>query len=102
MQPDAQDESDPRDDGSLALYSVVASGAGRLDVDQLDELGDAFALTDDHVLVRTQLGRSRLYHSVKWMLPDGTPVFAAELADDPKMKGQAPGAVAWVRDRPDP
>lgn len=49
-------------------------------------------------LVDTEATRSRLYHDVKHQLPTDTPLLVAPLADAPKFKGMASGALAWVRD----
>ena len=52
-------------------------------------------------LVRSALTRSKLYHRIKWQLPEGTPLACAPLGDDPagwpKFKGMEPGALGWLR-----
>ncbi len=42
---------------------------------------------------------SRVYHEVKWLLPDGCPLTAVPVGSRPKSRGLAPGSVAWLRDR---
>jgi len=41
---------------------------------------------------------SRVYHEVKWLLPDGCALTAAPLAGVPKARGLASGTVSWLRD----
>jgi hypothetical protein len=71
----------------------------------LDLYGDAHPLAEGLWLVRSGLTRSKLYHRIKWQLPDGTALACAPLADAPegwpKFKGMAPGALAWLRSGPD-
>jgi hypothetical protein len=43
--------------------------------------------------------RSRVYHDLKYAVPEGRAVLVAPLAEAPKFKGMAPGALAWVRGR---
>ena len=63
---------------------------------------DAVELRPGLWLIRSERTRSRLYHAIKRQLPDGTPLLVAELAGDPKFKGMAPGALAWLRHGPGP
>lgn len=67
----------------------------------LDMHGDAHPLAEGLWLVRSPLTRSKLYHRIKWQLPEGTPLACAPLADDPsgwpKFRGLASGALAWLR-----
>jgi hypothetical protein len=53
--------------------------------------GLAFVDSDQH--------RSAVYHALKDHLPTDTPLLVAELAEVPKLKGMAPGALAWARTR---
>ena len=52
-------------------------------------------------LIRSPLTRSKLYHRIKWQLPEGTALLCAPLGDDPdgwpKFKGMDAGALAWLR-----
>jgi hypothetical protein len=63
--------------------------------------GDAHPLAPGLWLVRSDLTRSRLYHRIKWQLPEGTALLCAPLADDPagwpKFKGLEDGALKWSR-----
>ena len=61
---------------------------------------EAIELADGVYLALTDLSRSRLYHRVKHQLPAGTALLVAPLADAPKFKGMAKGALAWIRERP--
>jgi hypothetical protein len=60
---------------------------------------DRFELRPGLVLVDSALTRSKLYHRIKWALPAGTALLVAPLAEAPKFKGMAAGALAWVRAR---
>jgi len=42
---------------------------------------------------------SRVYHELKWSLPDDSPLFVVPLAERPKLKGLAGGTQTWLRDR---
>ena len=42
---------------------------------------------------------SRVYHELKWSLPDDSPLLVVPLAERPKLKGLAPGTQTWLRDR---
>lgn len=42
---------------------------------------------------------SRVYHELKWSLPEETALVVAPLAERPKLKGLAPGTTTWLRDR---
>lgn len=42
---------------------------------------------------------SRVYHELKWSLPDDCPLLVAPLAERPKLKGLAAGTQTWLRDR---
>lgn len=76
----------------------------RADVDlrEVLEVGagdDGFELLAGLLLVDSPLGRSPLYHRVKDLQPAGEPLLVAPLDEAPKLKGMAPGAVAWLRAR---
>ena len=53
--------------------------------------GLAFVDSDDTL--------SRVYHGLKWSLPDGTSLLVAPVASTPKLKGLAPGTQTWLRAR---
>jgi hypothetical protein len=63
--------------------------------------GDAHPLNDMMWLVRSELTLSKLYHAVKWQLPEGIALMVAPLEDRPggwpKFKNMEPGALAWLR-----
>lgn len=42
---------------------------------------------------------SRVYHALKWSLPDGVALIVAPVAELPKAKGLAPGTNSWLRAR---
>jgi hypothetical protein len=54
----------------------------------------------DHLLfVDSDHSRSAVYHALKDHLPRGAPLLVAACDEIPKLKGMAPGALAWARDR---
>lgn len=57
---------------------------------------DAFVLRDGLTLIDSPHSRSEVYHAVKHLVPEGTALVVAPLADDPKFKGMASGARAWL------
>ena len=67
----------------------------------LDLHGDGHPLAQGLWLVRSALTRSKLYHRIKWQLPEGTALLCAPLADEPegwpKFKGMEAGALAWLK-----
>lgn len=67
------------------------------DLDDLEVEGAVFALDARVWLIETRLTRSRLYHQLKWSLPVGAALLVAPLADAPKFKGMAPGAMKAAR-----
>lgn len=50
-------------------------------------------------LVDSEESLSRVYHQVKWSLPEGTPLLATALTTRPKLKGLLPGTQSWLWDR---
>ena len=53
--------------------------------------GVAFLDSDDTL--------SRVYHELKWSLPEGSSLLVVPLQEAPKAKGLAPGTQSWLRDR---
>ena len=51
------------------------------------------------LLVSSTETLSRVYHELKWALPEGAPLLVGPLTDRPKLKGLRPGTQAWLRDR---
>jgi hypothetical protein len=51
------------------------------------------------LLVSSTESLSRVYHELKWALPEGASLFVTPLAGRPKLKGLRPGTQAWLRDR---
>lgn len=54
---------------------------------------------DGLLLVESQDTLSRVYHELKWSLPDDSPLLVVPLAGRPKLKGLAAGTQSWLRDR---
>jgi hypothetical protein len=42
---------------------------------------------------------SRVFHELKWSLPDGTSLAVAPVSSVPKIRGLAPGTQTWLRER---
>ncbi|MEC9067729.1 MAG: hypothetical protein VX569_10670 [Pseudomonadota bacterium] len=86
-------------DGPARLYLLWIDPTAQGEA--IDLNGDGHPLADGLWLVRSALDRSRLYHRIKWQLPEGAALLLAPLADRrdgwPKFKGLAPGALAWLR-----
>ena len=61
-------------------HEIVVAGPGLLFVDSPDTL-------------------SRVYHELKWSLPDGSALVVAPVAGTPKLRGLAPGTQTWLRER---
>lgn len=57
------------------------------------------ALADGLALVESDAGLSRVYHELKWSLPEGTALLVAPLPARPKLKGLPAGTTTWLRDR---
>lgn len=51
------------------------------------------------LLVETDDTLSRVYHELKWLLPDDCPLLVAPIAERPKARGVASGTVTWLRRR---
>jgi hypothetical protein len=56
-------------------------------------------LADDLALVESDAGLSRVYHEIKWSLPDGAALLVVPMAERPKLKGLPTGTTTWLRDR---
>ncbi|GAA4715095.1 hypothetical protein GCM10023349_38100 [Nocardioides conyzicola] len=54
------------------------------------------------LLIESDESLSRVYHEVKWLLPDGCALLVAPLAERPKARGVAAGTVSWLRRLPLP
>ena len=78
------------------LFLLVIPDADRVP-DRLDLVGDGRKLAPGIFCIASELSRSKLYHRIKWQLPDDTGLLLAPLADAPKFKGMEPGALAWLR-----
>lgn len=54
---------------------------------------------DGLALVSSADTLSRVYHELKWALPEDTALIVSPLASRPKLKGLPPGTLSWLRDR---
>lgn len=57
------------------------------------------ALADDLTLVESTETLSRVYHELKWSLPEGAALMVSPLTSRPKLKGLPAGTTTWLRDR---
>lgn len=80
------------------LYLVVIGREGERPEADLSRLGDAMEVQEGVHLLRTDAERSPAYHEIKRALPDGTALLVAPVDGEPKFKGQAEGALAWLRE----
>lgn len=76
------------------------------DLEQLDPSGDLVGPWREVVVAASGLAYvdsdetlSRVYHALKWSLPEGVALVVAPVADLPKAKGLAPGTNSWLRGR---
>ncbi len=56
-------------------------------------------LSDDLVAVEGTESLSRIYHEIKWSLPDEAALLVTPLAERPKLKHLPEGTTTWFRDR---
>lgn len=56
-------------------------------------------LADDLVVVEGTESLSRIYHEIKWALPDGAALLVTPLSERPKLKYLPAGTTTWFRDR---
>lgn len=53
-------------------------------------------------LVESKDTLSRVFHELKWALPDDAPLLVAPVAATPKLRSVAPGTLSWLRARTPP
>ena len=54
---------------------------------------------DGLLLIESEETLSRVYHEIKWLLPDDCPLLVAPLDHRPKARGVVEGTVSWLRRR---
>lgn len=81
--------------GATVIY-LACTGAP-LDPDAEGPWDEVFPVADGVAFVRSDLHRSAVYHGLKDALPRGASLLVTELHEVPKMKGVAPGSLAWAR-----
>jgi hypothetical protein len=76
------------------------------DLDELDPSRDLDGPWREVVVAASSLAYvdsddtlSRVFHALKWSLPEGVALTVAPVADLPKAKGLAPGTNSWLRAR---
>ena len=65
---------------------------------EMGRFADLRPVAGGGVLVESDDTLSRVYHELKWSLPDGSSLLVVEVAAN-KMKGQRAGVPTWVRGR---
>lgn len=81
----------------MAVFLVVTPGR---DVPESDgPWREQRRLQDGVLLVDSEQSRSRVYHAVKDLLPEGAALLVSELDRVPKFRGMAPGTLRWSRER---
>ncbi len=60
---------------------------------------ELLVLAEDLALVESTESLSRVYHELKWSLPDGAALMVSPLTARPKLKGLPAGTTTWLRDR---
>ncbi len=56
-------------------------------------------LADDLVVVEGTESLSRVYHEIKWAIPDEAALLVTPLSERPKLKYLPAGTTSWFRDR---
>lgn len=56
-------------------------------------------LADDLALVESTESLSRVFHELKWSLPDSAALMVSPLSARPKLKHLPAGTTTWLRDR---
>jgi hypothetical protein len=51
------------------------------------------------LVLETDETLSRVYHEIKWLLPEDCPLLVTPVAERPKARGLTEGAVSWLRAR---
>ena len=78
------------------LYLAFTDGTEVRD-DEPGPWEDLFSLRPGLTLIVSPHSRSRVYHGLKDLMPSDAALLVAPLADVPKFKNMAPGALAWAR-----
>lgn len=56
-------------------------------------------IADGVLLVESSESLSRVYHAIKWSLPDDAALVVVPVDRLPKSRGLVPGTTTWLRDR---
>lgn len=85
----------------MTVY-VAWTSADLADADGTELLGpwrEAWVAADGLVLVDSDETLSRVYHELKWSLPEGAALLVTPAGALPKLKGLRPGTTTWLRAR---
>jgi hypothetical protein len=77
----------------------LAWTAAEVPVETLGPWRELWPAAPGLLLVDSDDTLSRVYHELKWSLPDGTALAVVPIDAAPKAKGLAPGTQAWWSDR---
>lgn len=58
--------------------------------------------SDDLLLVDSDESLSRVFHELKWTLPDDAALLVSPVGATPKLRGLPPRTLTWLRARTDP
>ncbi len=78
---------------------AVWSDADLTSADLVGPWRDLVVAAPGLAFVESDESLSRVYHEVKWSLPDGAALAVAPVAGRPKIKGLAHGTTTWLRQR---
>lgn len=82
----------------MTLYLAVADPPVPVDDDLVGPWSDLRPVAGGGVLLDSDDTLSRVYHELKWSLPDGSSLLVVAVSAA-KMKGQAAGVPTWARGR---
>lgn len=78
---------------------MVWTDADLADADLVGPWRELVVAASGLAFVDSDVTLSRVYHEVKWSLPDGAALAVAPVAGTAKAKGLAPGTNTWLRQR---
>ncbi len=82
----------------MTLFAAWAGTAFAADGELTGPWEAIHRVAPDLLLVDSPATLSRVYHELKWSLPEHTPLFVAEVAAA-KSSFVAPGTLRWLRER---
>ncbi len=77
----------------------IAHTGARVEDDLAGPWEEIRVVADDLCFVVSDDSLSRVYHEIKWSLPEDAALLVAPLAGRPKLKHLPAGTTTWLRDR---